>query len=79
MIVNGGTWLQASVATGTDGIRRASTALRRFGFNVRVVSMGQQITQEGKLSMTMIDVQSGNNVEMDVAECILKANIPSLQ
>ena len=78
-IVNQGNWCQASVFTGTVGIRTAALVLRRAGYNVSVSSLGNQITEMGTLKMTMLSINPGSHEDTFGASEILRSHIPELR
>ena len=79
MIVNQGSWCQASVPSGAIGIRTAASILRREGYKVSVGSMGTQVTRLGILKMTMIDIRPGTNPDTFSASDILRCHVIELR
>ena len=78
-IVNQGSWCQASVSTGTAGIRTASSILKREGYQVSVSSMGMQVTHVGLIKMSLINVRPGQHDDTFGASAILRSYIPELR
>ena len=78
-IVNQGNWCQASVSTGAPGIRTASAILKREGYQVRVVSLGHQVTSLGTMKLTMLDIRKGTHEDTCDVTDILRAHIPELR
>lgn len=78
MIVNQGMWCQVHIPTDADGIRRAVAILKREGYSVSVYNMGIQVTDVGKIKMTLISISKGTRDDTFGATAILEAHIPKL-
>lgn len=59
--VNSGKWCQEHYETASRDARVRASELRKLGYVVTVVSMGDQITPVGRVKMTMVDVRPGAN------------------
>ena len=79
MIINQGNWCQATVSTGAVGIRTAASILRRGGYHVRTLAMGNQVTLLGVIKSTLIDVRPGINGDTFGVSAVLRSHIPELR
>ncbi len=75
-IVNNGNWCQITHETGAPSIRTVTSILRRDGYTVTVSAMGMQITQLGRMRLTLIDVRPGRNADTSPVTAIACAHIP---
>lgn len=57
----GNDWIQESYETGDPVLRARASDLRRRGYHVRSVSLGSQVTQYGRVKMTMLDIRAGRS------------------
>ena len=54
-------WIQESYETGDPDIKRRAKELRARGYRVHSESMGSQVTQYGRLKMTLLDIRPGTS------------------
>lgn len=57
----GNDWIQESYETGDPELRARASDLRRRGYHVRSVSLGSQVTQYGRVKITMLDIRVGRS------------------
>lgn len=55
----GRNWIQESYETGDPDIKRRAKQLRALGYRVLSSSLGSQVTQYGRVKMTMLDIRPG--------------------
>jgi len=73
-MTNNGYICQAFVPTGVDGLRKALRRLREAGYKV-CTSHSVQLTQWGRIKMTLVSVMAGVNGDTWGASEILKEHI----
>jgi hypothetical protein len=59
--VHGRGWIQESYETGDPDIKKRAKELRARGYRVVSESMGSQVTQYGRLKMTLMDIRPGTS------------------
>ena len=59
--VNQGRWCQEHYETASRDAGRRAKELRKLGYVVTVVGMGDQVTGVGHVKMTMVDVRPGRH------------------
>lgn len=55
----GRNWIQESYETGDPDIKRRAKQLRALGYRVLSSSLGSQVTQYGRVKMTLLDIRPG--------------------
>lgn len=61
--VNQGHWCQEHYETASRDAGRRARGLRKAGYDVRVSSLGPQVTEVGVIKMTMVDIRPGANAD----------------
>ena len=64
--VRGRGWIQESYETGAPELKQRAKALRAAGYRVASSSMGQQVTQWGRVKLTMLDIRPGASGDSDL-------------
>lgn len=59
--VQGRDWIQESYETGDPSIRKRTAALKKLGYRAKSFPMGEQVTQWGRVKMTMVDIRPGSS------------------
>lgn len=67
-LVSGRTWAQIGYETGSLKIRVVAKALRRAGYRVSSSPLGMQITDLGRLKITLLNISTGNGPGMDAVQ-----------
>ena len=73
-IVNRGGWCQATVPTGTVGIRTAMAILKRLGYDAHTSNLGLQVTDLGLIKCTMLDIRRGSHEDTSGVSDIIRAH-----
>jgi hypothetical protein len=60
-LVNGGRWAQVSYETGSLRVRVVAKALRQAGYKVSSSPLGMQVTDLGKMRLTILSIAPGSN------------------
>jgi hypothetical protein len=63
--INTGRWAQESYDTNSGDARVRAGQLRKAGYKVTVVPMGNQVTSVGRVKMTMVDVRPGTHEDTE--------------
>lgn len=66
-------WRQEWYPTGSPSIRRRATTLRRLNLTVHGADMGQQITQLGRMRMSLLDIRR-NGADECVWDAVMGVN-----
>lgn len=61
--VNQGAWCQETYDTASRDAGRRARQLRRLGYDVRVSSLGPQVTQYGIVRCSLVDVRPGTRAD----------------
>lgn len=59
--VNTGRWCQEWYETASRHARRRAAELRRLGYHVSAEGMGPQVTEVGRIKMTILDIRPGTH------------------
>ena len=57
--VNQGNWCQESYETASGDARTRARQLRKLGYKVHTSAMGMQVTEYGRLKLTMVGIRPG--------------------
>jgi len=74
--VRGHNWVQETFETGTGEARRRAAQLRKAGFRVTVSAMGEQVTQWGRVKLTLVSVHDTGDRELPPVEKVMAMQVP---
>ena len=73
-VVRGRDWQQEHYESKSGHARQRAAQLRKLGFKVTVVPMGSQITPQGRVTMTMVDIRGIADREVPAPDRVLRMN-----
>lgn len=73
--VRGRGWIQEWYETGSSELKQRSRELRQLGYRISVSGMGNQVTQWGKLKMSLLDIRPGGSGDSSLESVPNPANL----
>ena len=73
--VKGRNWIQEWYETGDPTLKVRARDLRRLGYRASVSSMGEQVTQYGRVKSSLLDIRPGTSGDQDL-ECVPNPGAP---
>lgn len=64
--VHGRGWIQAWYETGSDEMKARASAARKLGYRVVSQAMGSQVTNVGRIRLSLLDIRPGRSGDSEL-------------